>query len=241
MATTGLDGISVITSTIRKSCTLQIISNFMKQKFAHKELIIVINNDEMQPFDFKLSEEMQKSIHIYQLPSCETLGQCLNMGIEKAKYNYIAKFDDDDYYSKLYLEEMYGAFKREACDVVCKRSIFYYLEGHRELVLLSASGQNKRVTKGAGATIGARRDIFNSIQFEKLKVGTDSHFFKKCLQYGLKCYSTSSYNYLCFRGKEVKQHTWLITEDEIKNNCLRCFSKPMSYVEACEFVSYYKK
>lgn len=241
MHTSGLEGISIITPTIRKACTSQIIDNFMRQRMANKELIIIINNDEMQPSDFKLSEEQKGIIHIYQLPAYETLGQCLNKGIEKAKYNYIAKFDDDDYYSEMYLEEMYGAFKREVCDVVCKRSIFYYLEGYQELALVLINEQNKRVVKGAGATIGARRDIFSRIQFEKLKGGTDSHFFKKCRQYGFKCYSTSSYNYLCFRGKEVEQHTWQITEREIKNNYLGYFSKCMDYAEACKFVSYCKK
>lgn len=236
MTTIWQDGISVITPTIRKLCISQILSNFFRQQFVNKELIIVINNNEISPMDFEIEKLGAINIHIYQLPENKSIGECLNMAIEKAKYNYIAKFDDDDYYASMYLQEMYNAFKREDCDVVCKQSIFYYLAIYGELMLLSRTGTNRRVLRGAGATIGAKKSIFNKIQFASLKTGTDTNFFLKCRDNKLVCYSTSSYNYLCYRSKDACEHTWKVTAEEIRNKCKKCSRSIMSYEEACIFI-----
>lgn len=241
MTETWLEGISVITPTTRKTCISQILSNFLGQRFVNKELIIIINNDEIQPSDFQLATIPQQfNIQIYQIPAKESLGSCLNMAIKKAKYKYIAKFDDDDYYAPAYLDEMYDAFNKTGCDVVCKHSIFYYLEEYGELAMLSVGGRNRTVIRGAGATICAKRAIFETIQFAKLRVGTDTDFFRQCLQEGYKCYSTSNYNYLCFRSKDAGQHTWKITAKELRKSSMRYFIKKMTYEEACLFVSQYK-
>lgn len=40
-----------------------------------------------------------RNIHVYRAPQHHSLGACLNHAVKKAKYSYIAKFDDDDYYA----------------------------------------------------------------------------------------------------------------------------------------------
>ena len=241
MTNIDLEGISVITPTMRKSQIHQVFFNFLEQRFEPKELIIIINNDEISRTEFEKLKPKGSNIYIYQVPESKTLGECLNIAIKKAKYNYIAKFDDDDYYAPFYLTEMYNAFKKEECDIVCKQSIFYYLEAYRKLILLSRIGQNKQVIRGAGATIGAKKSIFHEVQFAHRKRGTDTDFFIKCFNKKLKCYSTSSYNYLCFRSSNEKQHTWQVTAQEIEKKCKRCSNWIISYEEACRFINRYIK
>ncbi|WP_054739942.1 glycosyltransferase family 2 protein [Cellulosilyticum ruminicola] len=240
MAITWEEGISIITPTIREAYVPQIVSNFLRQRFISKELILIINDDRRWFTAPQIAHFNTLNIHIYYMPASKTLGECLNMGVEIARYNHIAKFDDDDYYGALYLNEMYNAFKMENCDVVCKQSIFYYLEASGKLMILSTSGKNRRVTRGAGATIGAKKNIFAKIQFAHLKSGTDTDFFNKCRKHGLICYSTSNYNYLCFRNKDAMQHTWQITSDALEKKCKGCWNQFMSYEEACYFVEQIK-
>lgn len=44
---------------------------------------------------------MSKNVYIFLEKI--TLGECLNYGIQKVKHKLIAKFDDDDFYSKKYI------------------------------------------------------------------------------------------------------------------------------------------
>lgn len=235
------EGISVITPTIRKSCIPQILSNFLRQQFKEKELIIIINKDDIRIEDFDIKKMNINNIRVYKVSEEQTLGECLNTAIKKAKYKYIAKFDDDDHYAQFYLTEMHHAFNTQECDVVCKQSIFYYLEEYNKLTRLAKIGQNKYVVRGAGATIGAKRSIFESIQFANRKSGTDTDFFLNCASRGLKCYSTSCYNYLCFRSKDARQHTWQITAEELESKCKGCLSMHIKYEDACKFIAVYEK
>ena len=42
------------------------------------------------------------NVRVYQLHEKATLGDCLNYGVIKSKYDIIAKLDDDDYYGPNY-------------------------------------------------------------------------------------------------------------------------------------------
>ena len=66
-----------------------------------------------------------ENVTIYQLPEEKTLGECLNFGIEKARYNIVAKFDDDDYYSPYYLTEAMRIFLTTDAQVSWKRKSLY--------------------------------------------------------------------------------------------------------------------
>ncbi|KGM46290.1 glycosyl transferase family 2, partial [Neobacillus niacini] len=97
--------ISIITCTVREHLISNIIDNYTTQLFQDKELIIILNHDGLDINLVKSSIGSVKGVTIYQLPQNYTLGECLNYGIEKAKYDVIAKFDDDDYYGPEYLTE----------------------------------------------------------------------------------------------------------------------------------------
>lgn len=231
------EGITVITPTIRPSCMMDIIRNYKNQTLKNKELIIVINNDEMKVSDFNVDkQDMCSNISIYQLPASLTLGDCLNFAIDKARYKYIAKLDDDDFYAPAYLEEAYNVLKTGIYDVVCKSDIFYYLEEYEELIIYSISKQNKRVTRGAGATICANKNIFEQIPFNQLPYGTDTDFFRRCILHHIPIYSTTCYNFLCFRHKDLKEHTWKITAKELRREGKMCWRKKMTLKEAQEFI-----
>ncbi len=100
-----------------------------------KELIIILNKDDMDIEMWKERSKGNENVSIYQLPEEKTLGECLNFGIEKARYNIVAKFDDDDYYSPYYLTEAMQIFLTTDAQVVGKGKAFMYFEKEKLLTL----------------------------------------------------------------------------------------------------------
>lgn len=235
------EGISVVAVTKRENDIPNIIANYDRQFFGLKELIIILNNDRIIEENIKERYRERLDIRIYQLPEFINLGICLNYGYERTYYKYIVKFDDDDYYSMYYLQEVYDAFKQTGCDIVCKSNIFYYLQGYGELLLIpSLLKVGKPVKNGAGATISMTREAFNHIQYGNLKKGVDLDLFSRNKKIGLDIYSTTSYNFLCIRKANVQEHTWQISEESLEAKADKKYGiKKISLEKAYEEVTYY--
>lgn len=128
-------GISVITSTNKPDFMQNIFSNFNNQRWQIKEIIIVLNNDLMNLTEWSKQADAYKTISVYQLPEREYLGACLSFAVNKAKYDYIAKFDDDDYYGPYYLAEAMRFFQQTNADLVGKRTYYMYMIDKKLLLL----------------------------------------------------------------------------------------------------------
>jgi len=50
----------------------------------------------------------------------QTLGACMNLGVDAADGRYIAKVDDDNYYGRHYLTDLVNAFAYSGAGIVGK-------------------------------------------------------------------------------------------------------------------------
>lgn len=208
--------ISIITCTMRDHYMEAVFKNYNSQVWEEKELIIVLNKDSMDISKWRKRAQDFPNVSVFQLPEEVTPGECQNYAICRSKYDIIAKFDDDDFYSKYYILEQMKAFKEKNADIVGKRDIYYYLEGDKKLVKTKFNMQNQFVDRVIDSSLMFRKDILDSIKFSKDNLSYDSHFQKECYQKGLKIYSTSRANYTVVRRKDLQSHTWKITDKSIK-------------------------
>lgn len=207
-----LNGVSIITPTIRRSCINRIINNYINQEFEIKELIVIINNDDISIEEYEKYIKKYPGISVYKLKQITSLGECLNFAITKAKYDIIAKLDDDDYYSKFYIREMYNAFNAGG-DIVGKQKINCYIEELKELRVYSWGQENQYVKWISGPTICFKKEIFSLVKFRDIPCAVDKYFIEDCLKLKLKIYSTSTNNFILYRGIDSQQHTWKVTVD----------------------------
>lgn len=211
------EGVTIITSTIRPAFINHIFQNFKRQNWSIKELIIIINKNNIPLKKYIQRAKKDQNIRIFRIDESKNLGACLNFGVSKANYNYIAKFDDDDYYSPHYIPEAMRLFNRSDADVVGKRSCFFYFP-HRKMLLLRKPFviSNKRCDRLAGATIMFRKRVFQDVQFStEVQQGSDVRFVKGCLEKGYRVFSTSPYNFAALRRANRHTHTWKITDHEL--------------------------
>ena len=189
-----------------------IFANYERQDWTNKELIIILNNDFMDLEKWKLEAEKYNSVSVYKLPEDVTLGKCLNLGVEKAKYKYIAKFDDDDYYGPKYLDESIDTMLKLKAAVVGKRTCFMYLPNSKELKLRFPDREMCRVSILQGATIFTTKKLLQLIPFPNKNLGECCYFLRKCKKKKYKIYSSSRYNYAIVRQDE-EFHTWRPSEE----------------------------
>lgn len=175
---------SIIAVTKRERLLENVFNNYERQRYKEKELIIILNDDAMDIDRWQKKAQEIENVRVFQLESSITLGECYNFAIPKAKYDYIAKFDDDDYYSSYYLEEAMKGLQVSGADLVGKSTVFIYYLSNQMLTLFN---EKKEFTELCleeelykkyllGATFVFKKEIFLDVTFEKVNVGEDTLF-----------------------------------------------------------------
>lgn len=222
---TSQPGVSIIASTNKAKYIHNILSNYTRFNYLSRELIIILNNNDLNINNCKIKAEGLKNVRIFQLDEGCTLGECLNFGINQSKYDYISKMDDDDYYGANYLIDLMNVFKYEDVKVVGKCSCFIYFEDTNTLGILSPNQENKCVPKGiAGGTLIFQKDIIEKVKFRQIKgSGTDYYFLKDCNDAGIRMFSADKFNYVYMRHKNLNEHTWKVSSEEIMREHSKMF------------------
>lgn len=213
--------VSVITCTNREQFIENIFNNYNQQEWSQKELIIVLNNNSLDITEWSKKAANYKGISVYQVDEDQNLGACLNFGVSQAKYDYIAKLDDDDYYSPYYLTDMMHAFEDSKVDIVGKKAFFIYFESKQRLVLKFPDLQNRFFYHVAGATLVVKKKVFDDISFRtNVTAGSDALFLIDCLEKGFKLFASDKFNYICIRRTDQNSHTWKIPDKLLMHDCI---------------------
>ena len=208
-------GISIIIATMRENCMENVFNNYKRQDFQNKEMIIVLNNDKMNLNKWSKEAGKHKNVNVFKLDEKITLGECLNFGVFKSKYDFIAKFDDDDYYGSKYLSDSMKAFRLTDADVVGKATSFVYFKKSKILAIRCLGNEYKYVKHMDGCTFIIKRSVFDKIKFADIPRAIDVQFSKDCIRNGLKIYSTNKYHHVYVRHGFPKEHTWKISDEDL--------------------------
>lgn len=214
------DGFSIITATCRDLCINNIIENYLRQSIDKKELIIIINNDNIDIELFTSYTFKNSNIYVYKLPQSISLGECLNFGVSLSNYNFIAKFDDDDYYGPYYLKESYDILSSNYCDIVGKNKTYYYIEELNKLVLKNNGIENNFVPSVMGSTLCFKKNLFDNVKFRDLEFREDYFFNSDCLKKGYKIFSSSRFNHIVYKFSDNSKHTWKCNLNFLLKNCI---------------------
>lgn len=213
-----MESVSIVTCTRKPNLIRNVLKNYRNQVWAKKELIIILNRDDMDISIWKKITEKDKNIFIYQLPEEMSLGHCYNFAVEKTNYDYIATFDDDDYYAPNYLTDLMYAFLYTDADIVGKRAYYAYLEETRLLVLRHAAEEYKYLEGDLfldGGKKIMKRKVFDHVQYRNVSNLEDVYICQDSIQKGFKVFSADKYNLVYLRKANKNDHTWKGEDDEI--------------------------
>jgi len=212
-------GVSVITCTNRPEFLENVLSNYVQQDCPAKELIIVAHGIDHSVDLYKNSVQGYDAVTLIALPMELTLGACLNHAVDLAKYNIIAKFDDDDYYAPAYLSYSIRAFDCTAADVIGKCATYVYFRTSRILAIRHAEVENSYIGHVEGPTLVIRKRVFEAMRFANVSLGEDRLFCDACYKKGIRVYCTDRYHHVYVRHGVSHRHAWSIADADLLQHC----------------------
>lgn len=161
---------------------------------------------------YRLEAKKYPNVSVYRVDENNSLGKCLNFAVYRSRYPLITKFDDDDYYTRYYVNGIVSCFQQSRALVLGKNTCYVYLKGKRLLLLFRPNQINQYKDQVMGSTLSFRRHVFNKVRFRDVSQGEDTCFFEDCLKHNIKIYSCDPFNYVCIRRQNRFSHTWTVDE-----------------------------
>ncbi|WP_307205727.1 glycosyltransferase [Paenibacillus harenae] len=208
MSNRTINGVSIITSTNKPQYMNNIFDNYSRQMLPNKQLIIILNSNKIDSGPWVEKAKAYPDVLVYQLPESVSLGECLNFAADLSRYNVIAKFDDDDFYSKYYLTSSLRAMRRKNVDMVGKRSVLTYFVDDKTLILRFPGHENSYQSYVAGGTMVFRKSAFQRVRFGAVSLGEDVDFMTRFRRKGFRTFATSRHDYVYMRKSDPNMHTW---------------------------------
>ncbi|WP_386696489.1 glycosyltransferase [Lonepinella sp. MS14436] len=209
---------SIVMASKRPNFIDRIVENVSQQVYPNIELIIIAQDystEQIHELERKLrqSGKVFQSVQIIQNNSDDTLGKRLNQGIELSKGEYVAKFDDDDFYFPNYLQDMLIPFKFGDYGIVGKKEIFIYLENQNKTFVRYKGHRHIETDFLTGATLVFSRNTLNQLKFGDLNRGEDSNILEQAKALKIRTYVTDPFNFIVYRSKETINHTWVVEDN----------------------------
>jgi hypothetical protein len=205
--------ISVVMSTRRPDMVAGALAQMARQREVGIEILLGLHGI---PF-----ERVRPAVESCPLPvtwieasAATPFGEVLNEAAAPAAGDYLAKWDDDDWYGPDHLADLVMAASYSGADIVGAAGEFFYLEPlHatiRRTTFASGAAYPSEVFSEhvAGGTILASRAIFRDIGgFPAQPSAVDRDFLKAAHEGGATIYRTHGLGYVLRRALS-EQHTW---------------------------------
>ncbi|MFD7021966.1 glycosyltransferase [Promicromonospora sukumoe] len=154
------------------------------------------------------------TLELLTAPSDVPLGACLNLLLDAADGDVVAKIDDDDLYGPQYLSDQLYALAYSGADVVGKQAHYMYLEGSDATILRFADREHRYTDRVMGPTIVAARAAADGVRFRALERGEDTAFLADLVEAGGTVYSADRFNFVQVRSA-VDGHSWTVSDAEL--------------------------
>lgn len=211
--------ITIVTPTNKTIYAKNIFQNYHRQLYPNKELIIILNNNQLRLHDWVEQSKMYPHSCVFQLDESVPLGECINFAIDHSSSYFVAKFDDDDYYGPNYLTDQIRCFQTTDASIVGKVGHFIYFEGLDSLFYFQSNDIYKFTDYLTGGTHVIKREVFEKVRFMPYNIGEDTNFNHECNINHFKLYATDPFNYLRYRKSNKEFHTWKVDDAEYTKLC----------------------
>ncbi|AQZ66246.1 glycosyl transferase, family 2 [[Actinomadura] parvosata subsp. kistnae] len=205
--------VSIIMATKRPALVGQALAQMERQRDVRAEVLLGLHG--------VWHEQVREAVASCSLPvrwaeadAAVPFGEVLNRAAALASGDYLAKWDDDDWYGPRHLADLFMAMSYSAADVVGTTAEFFYLEPLKATVRRTtfASGASYPsevwADHVAGGTIMVSRAKFQEIGgFPGLPRAVDLEFLKAAQKAGARVYRTHGLGYVLRRGLSA-DHTW---------------------------------
>ncbi|MFC4011758.1 glycosyltransferase family 2 protein [Nonomuraea purpurea] len=205
--------VSILMSSKRSKLVGAALSQMERQRDVEAEVLLGLHGvrfDEVR----EAVESCSLPVKFIEAEESVPFGEVLTRLAGLASGDYVAKWDDDDWYGPRHLSDLFMAMTYMGADVVGTTAEFFYLEPLRATIRRTTFGSGANYLSElwadhvAGGTIMVSRAKFHEIGgFPGLSRAVDLEFLKAALSAGARVYRTHGLGYVLRRGLS-DEHTW---------------------------------
>jgi hypothetical protein len=233
-ATPDARSVSVVVPTMRPAQLEHVLTQMGKQ--SHRELqVVLVLHGHGEPAGLR---EQAAGLGVDDLVVLEadralTLGSCLNLGLDAADGDLVAKVDDDNFYGRHYLRDLVRALDFSGADVAGKWAHLVHLESTGANLLRFPDHEHRFTDLVQGGTLLTRRSLARELLFDDLPRQVDTTFLRRVRRSGGTVYASDRFNFVSVRRADAGSHTWQISEKELmtRSSRLLFYGDPYSHAE----------
>ncbi|WP_413336632.1 glycosyltransferase [Brevibacterium sp. GP-SGM9] len=209
--------VSVVVSTNRPEHLRNVLETHAAQKLENRELILIQHGFGSSPEMLNHAADLGiENLVLLEAPGSDSLGTCLNRGIEAASGDIIAKMDDDDIYGEHYLTDQLAALRYSNADLVGKQAHYLHLR-NRDIVMCRFPEREHRFTDLVmGPTLMGSNELFRRFPFANRTLGEDTDLQRRIVSDGARIYSADRFNFVQVRDSH--SHTWTVDDELLLAN-----------------------
>jgi spore maturation protein CgeB len=221
--------VSVLLSTKRPERVGEAIGQVANQTWRPLQLVIVLHGLRLDPADVVERARRAGIEDVVALEADESLslGACLNLALDAADGELLAKMDDDDLYGEHYLADLVNAFQFAEAPIVGKATHYVHLADSGTTMLRFPEREHTYVEHVKGATITARSDVLRTLRFDDVRSGVDSALFARCRAEEIRIYGADRFSFAVVRHRGRHAHSWAVSDGKLLEDARSVSNAPV--------------
>jgi hypothetical protein len=196
--------VSVLLSTNRPALLGHAVGSVARQRHPDVELVAILHGDGFD--DPSPLEHFPGPVRVLRAAAERTLGECLNLGLEEATGELVAKMDDDDHYGRDHLGDLVLAHGYSGAALVGKRIEHVHLADRDLTVTREQANVERFGIHVSGPTLLAARDLLHRYRFLPEPSRVDSTLIERLRDDDEEIYGTHALDVVLERRGDG--HTW---------------------------------
>jgi spore maturation protein CgeB len=221
--------VSVLLATKRAELIDEAISQVASQTWRPLQLVIVLHGLGLDPTDVAERARRAGIEHVVALEADRSLslGACMNLALDAADGDLVAKMDDDDLYGEHYLADLVNAFQFADASIVGKAAHYVHLPESGTTMLRFEDREHTYVEHVKGATITARADVLRALRFDDVRAGVDTALFARCRTEGIRIYAGDRFSFAVVRRQGPHAHSWAVSHGKLLEDARSVSNAPL--------------
>lgn len=193
--------ISVLMATRRPDQLIHAIQQVERQDHPELELVLLLHGDGF-PTDSetRVRDATTRPVSVHRIPAPARFGDVLNIGLDAATGDLIAKMDDDDHYGPRHLSDLLLALRYSQADIVGRWANEVHVADDDITVVRDLDREERWAHHLPGGTLLAHADVMKAVRFRRVNRAIDTHLLRSIHAAGGVAYATHRFGYIRTRG-----------------------------------------
>lgn len=227
--------VSAVVPTRREHEIDNVLANLGRQSHRDVELVLVLHGLSVDRADLRARarDAGVAELTVIEADPTQTLGACMNLGVDAAQGAWIAKMDDDNHYGRHYLNDLLASVGTSGAQIVGKWAHYVWLRSSGAVVLRHAEAEHTYQRRVQGGSMLFAGDVVRGLRFSDIPRAVDSDILDRAIADGVKIWSADRFNFVSVRGDDRTAHTWTVADDSFLTAAgqLAFFGDPRTHVE----------